>query len=145
MQIIGFNFTKMHGEKSPDFKSCGMNTHVEFIDMEKDTVPFDEKLTALKASFKYILEYGDDLQEKKKAKILGEISFEGNIILSVTEEESKQLIKSWKKQKLSPDSLLPLYNFILKKCSLRSVVLQEDLNLPTHLNIPQLKKQPKTE
>ena len=146
MQLIGFNFTKIHAEKFPDFKLSGMNTHIEFTNVEKEDVPFIKDAETYKLSFNYTLTYGENSQEKekKKSKIYGEISFQGVVLAKMEKDESKDLLKFWKKKQLLPQMVMPLYNFILKRCSAKAFILEEDVNLPFHLQIPQLKNQPKS-
>ena len=140
MRVIGFNFTKISAEKFPDFKRCSMNTNIEFTNLEKEKVDILKDQEAIKLSFKYSVNYEEEKEKKEdNNKKLGEVSFEGIIVFSVTKEESKQLQKSWKKKQISPAIQIPIYNFILTKCSPKAVSLEDDLALPIHLPVPQIK------
>mgnify|MGYP001576040919 FL=1 len=59
----------------------------------------------------------------------------------VDKELSKEFIKSWKNKEIPKDRMINLYNFILKKCSVRALQLEEDLNLQPHIPFPQVKQQ----
>ena len=59
----------------------------------------------------------------------------------VDKDLSKEFIKLWKDKQIPKDRLIPLYNFILKKCSVRALQLEEDLNLQPHIPFPQVKPQ----
>ena len=146
MQIIGFNFTKMSVERVPDFKPGPINTSIEIIDVQKDEIKLLKDTQAMRLTFKYSITYdekGKGNEKEKKAdkndKPSAEVNFEGNIILSINKEELKNIQKSWKKKQLPPMMQIPLYNVILRKCSPRAAYLEEEINLPTHLPIPQLK------
>ena len=135
MQVIGFNFTKISAERTPEFKPSSMSTNIEFTNIEKEKMDILKEAEALKVSFKYVLLYG----EEKKAKSPAEVIFEGFIILSLDKDKSKELQKAWKKKTLPTGTKIPLFNLILKKCAAKSLQLQEDLNLPSHIPIPKIK------
>lgn len=134
MKIIGFNFTKIHGNRSLDFKpSASINTNIEIIEVEKAQIEVIKDIESLKLSFKFSLIYKED--EKKDSR-QAEISFEGAVLMAVDNSESKEILKSWKKKEV-PQLIRPnLFNYILQKCSVKALSLEEDLNLPF---FPQLK------
>jgi len=136
MQVIGFNFTKISAERTPEFKPSSMSTNIEFTNVEKEKMDILKETEALKVSFKYILAYGE---EKKKGPLPAEITFEGFIVLSADKEKSKELQKAWKKKTLPNGTKIPLFNLILKKCAAKALQLQEDVNLPSHIPIPKIK------
>ena len=139
MQIIGFNFTKILAEKSPDFERSGLNTNIEFTNVIEEKVPILKDSESIKVSFKYSLIYStQDEKKKEKEEKKGEVTFEGNIVLAVNKEEAKSLQKDWKKRKLPESIKIPLFNLILRKCSIKAAQLQEDVSLPIHLPIPKI-------
>jgi hypothetical protein len=141
MQIVGFNFTKIHAEKSPGFTQKGRNYAIEFTDLEKEKMDILKEAESVNLTFKYILTYGEpdkDTENKIKEKE-AEISFEGRIKVSTNKEETKKFQKSWKKKQVPPEAALHINNFILKKCSTKSVILHDEIGIPDpHLRIPQL-------
>jgi len=139
MQTIGFNFTKIHGEKISSFKNGKINTDIEFKEISKDKLDILKDQEAIKIDFRYNLDYeGSDEKSSKKA---GVISFEGTIVLSTTKEETKEVLKHWKKKEISPKIKIPLFNLIMKRCASKSLQLQEDVGLPSHIQIPKLHQQ----
>ena len=145
MQVIGFNLTKIHGEKLPNYSKSGINNNLEFVNVEKDKIDLLKELDALKISFKYSLLYGDleKPENTKQEDKQGEIYFEGNLILSTSSEEAKDFHKMWKKKEIPKSAVEHLYNFILRKCSTKSINIQEDLGLPSpYLKVPQIKLKP---
>lgn|SRR3989338_9462397 len=134
MKIIGFNFTKIHGNRSLDFKpSPAINTNIEVIDVEKADIDFIKEIDSLKLSFKFSLIYKED--EKKDSR-QAEISFEGTVLLALESQEMKEVLKAWKKKEIPPIIRPQLFNYIIQKCSIKALSLEEDLNLPF---FPQLK------
>jgi len=143
MQIVGFNLTKIAIERSPNFKRSPINTSIEFTDIQRETLDLLKDQEALKINFKFGITHGegDDKNPPKDEAILGQANFEGAIILAVEKDEAKKITKSWKKKKLEQSFQLPLYNFILRKCSPKAVALADDIGLPPHMPIPQIKPQ----
>jgi len=139
MQIIGFNLSKILAERAENFQRSPINTNIEFINFEKEKIQFLKEAEGLKVSFKYSIIYGEQEGKGKQA----EVSFEGFIIVSAEKEEIKDIQKSWKKKKIPSKLQMFLYNFILKRCSLKAAILEEDMNIPAHIPIPQVK--PKTD
>lgn len=143
MKVIGFNFTKIHAEKNTEkIKEAVIDNNVQFTNLEEDTLDILKDSKVLKTSFKYSLIYSDKNKEeekdKEKIKNHGEVSFEGNILLSVSKEEAKEFMKSWESKKVPDNSIVPLYNIIFRRCGSKSISLQEDLSLPTpFLKVPQ--------
>jgi len=136
MQVIGFNFTKISAEREQNLKPTAMNTNIEFTNLESQKMDILKEADALKISFKYSIDYGE---EKKKAPLPGKIDFEGFIVVSAEKKESKELQKAWKKKSLPNTAKIPLFNLILRKCAAKSLQLQEDINLPSHIPIPKIK------
>tara|TARA_Y100000034_G_scaffold73888_1_gene88831 strand:+ start:105 stop:560 length:456 start_codon:yes stop_codon:yes gene_type:complete len=144
MQVIGFNLSKISAEKKSNIKDFSMNTNIEFTDIEKEKIEALKESEAVKINFKFSINYEENSKDDKKDSktekpSLGEVEFEGLLVMSVNKEESKNIQKSWKKKQLPPALQLPLYNFILRKCSARALSLEEELTLPPHIPFPQLK------
>ncbi len=138
MRIIGFNLTKVSAERFQG-KTLGADrsTNIEFINIEKEENQIaKEDSEILKVSFKFSVVYGG---KDKKEESSAEVILSGFIILMANKEESEDLQKAWKKKELSNSFRVPIFNFILKKCSIRALQLEDELNLPSHLPMPQLK------
>ena len=65
--------------------------------------------------------------------------------MSASKEDSKTLTKSWKKNEIPDGTKIPLFNVILKKCTTKALQLEEELLLPSHIPMPQLRPQSKKE
>ncbi len=139
MKIIGFNTTRIHALKELEIAKSNISTDILFTNVEKEKFDMLKEAEAVKASFKFSILFKD--QDKKEEK-QNEVSFEGSILLALEREEAKEFIKAWKKREVPKDKVLPLYNFILRKCSVRALQLEEELGLPSHIPFPQIKNTP---
>ena len=131
MRILGFNFKKVEAEKKKDIKGkLNINTNLDIENIEKDKIDLAGDI--LKFSYIYSVNY-----EPEFAKIV----FKGIVLATVDKpEDIKKILKEWKKKKL-PDSLkIPLFNFIISKCNLKALQLEEELALPAHIPLPRLTK-----
>lgn len=137
MQLIGFNITKITAQRSPDFKRGTINNNIEIVGVDKEDLDLIKDKNPIKFSFVFTVTYSG---AEKESASLGDILLEGNAILSSTEEEQKDILKSWKKKHIPEEYKIPLINFIIRKCSTKALLLEDELNLPTHLPFPQLKK-----
>jgi len=145
MQVIGFNFTKISTERELDVRKPAMNTNIEFTNVEKTKVELLNS-DAIKFDFKYNITYQNEEKEEKKKKEeeketnQAEIILEGNIIFSATPTEVKDAVKSWKKKTIPPQTQIPLYNLVLKKCTPHAVHLADQINLPSPVPFPKIKQ-----
>lgn len=135
MQIIGFHFTKINAEKLDSTKNTVINTHIDFADLDKDKMELFKDQDILQVLFNYSVTY---TSKDDKKSIPGSINLSGKVIISADKEESKDVFKSWKKKELPPTFQVPVYNTILRKCSLKAANLQEDIDLPLTLPLPKV-------
>ncbi|MBM3232365.1 hypothetical protein FJZ21_03250 [Candidatus Pacearchaeota archaeon] len=137
MKIIGFNIEEISGKRNHELKRYTINTDITFNNVEKSKLDVLKESEALKLSFKFQVNYKD--AESKSEELKSEISILGSVLLMVDKELTKEFLKSWKNKELPKDKMVSLYNFILKKCSVRALQLEEDLNLQPHIPFPQIK------
>jgi len=131
MNLAGFNFTKISAEKMSDKPSnLKVNTSIDISNIEEvKPAIFTTKETILGVKFSYILDY-----EKDFAKL----TFEGNILLAVEPKIAKEVLKQWKEKKMPEDFRLSLFNFILRKANVKAIQLEDEMNLPLHMQMPKL-------
>jgi hypothetical protein len=135
MRIIGFNLTKISAEKTTEKIVKKPSTSIEFIDMKEDKTDILKEGKIIKITFKYSVLYGE--QENSKE---GEVVCHGDIILSVTKDESKEITKDWKKKKLPTPMNIILFNFILRRCTPKAIFLEDEVALPIHTPMPKLQQ-----
>lgn len=137
MKILGFNYTKLCAEKRTKVEKPTLRTNIRFTNLEKEKSELKEN-EIVKMSFIYELLYTTAESETEKQ---GEIICEGFLFVTFSKEESKDLWKLWKKKEVSSAVKLPLFNYILRKCTTKAVLLQEEVGLPSHIPIPRLAPQ----
>lgn len=131
MQVLGFNFTKIQAERFLDAKPTKnhkINSNIEFTNVEKEKAEI-LNTDLLKLSFKLNLIFDPKM---------GELNFEGAILIKAEDSKTKEIMKQWKDKKISEDVKVPLLNLILNKCTLKALQLEDELGLPKHINIPKL-------
>lgn len=134
MKIIGFNYTKINVEKYKDsFKEIKVNSQVDISSIEevKQEV-FKSKEEFLAVKFKYKIEYAPDVAV---------IVLEGNILVSVDSKLAKEVIKKWKEKAMPEEFNIPLFNIIFRKAGLKALQIEDEMNLPSHIQMPVLRKQ----
>jgi hypothetical protein len=141
MNVLSFNFTKINGERSLDFRPSDISTNIQFIDISKDEIAILKDSEVLKVIFSFNIEYKSAKDSKKQSQI----SFEGIIHLSAGAAESKEILDSWKNKDLPQQFKDSLFNLILDKCSVKALSLEEDLSLPYHLPLPKIQNLKKKE
>lgn len=136
MKVINLIFTKISASKNKNFKPSGAFINIKFNNVEKDSNPSLKDLEIFKIDFTHQVSYKKSNDSKLTSD--AELALEGQLIISPDKEESKELLKSWKNKEV-PSNIQPiLYNAILKRCSIKALSLEEDLNLPFHIPLPKL-------
>jgi hypothetical protein len=132
MKLVGFNYTKIEAERlesTKKFESVAQS--LNFIELTKDEIDLMKESNVLKASFEHTIKY-----EPGFAKII----LQGTVLLQAEATVIKEAVKSWKKDKKIIDEIkIPLYKIILNRCALKSLNLEEALNVPHHMNLVNIK------
>lgn len=139
MKVIGFNIEEISGKKNHELKNYTINTDITFNNVEKSKLDVLKDNEVIKVNFKFIVSYKD--ANDKSTDLKNEINISGSILLMVDKELSKEFLKLWKNKQIPKDRIVTLYNFVLRKCSVRALQLEEDLNLQPHIPFPQIKSQ----
>lgn len=129
MKAIGLNFTKISAEKF-EGKVSGIDVDIKFTDFEKKDIKILDEET-LAVNFSFVVNY-----TKEKEESIAKINFVGTILLSVTKEESKEVLKEWKKKEVNSGVKAFLINLIIKRCTIKALDLEDQLGLPPHLPFP---------
>ena len=131
MKIIGFNFTKISAERfSDDFKELKINTHIDISSIKKINVSFIQgKQEPIELAFTCTLNYNNNSAL---------IEIKGNMLLSTDKKESKEILDNWENKKIPENIRVFLLNTIFRKSNLKALELEEDLNLPIHIQLPTL-------
>ena len=136
MKVLGFNLTKITAEREVEFKQGPIQLNIDFVEVDKDKVEILKDNEVIKVNFEFTINYKES--KDLKSKNLASLKFGGIILLSSGKEETKEILKSWKKKQL-PDKLrTELFNLIIRRCSAKALTLEEDLSLPYHIPIPRV-------
>ena len=145
MRVIGFNFTKISGEKSNEFNpEFSINTNLNISDIKEEKAEVLKDFEVIKVSFKFEVTYNS--KEKKEVKF-GEVALAGEFVFS-SDKDAKDLLQSWNKKSdktIPEDFKVPLFNLIMRRCTTKALELEESLNLPFHIPFPQVREPTKQE
>ena len=134
MKIIGFNISKILIEKKEKIEGkIEINQNIDIKEISKDNIPITEE-EVLKIDFSFLINYSNNL---------GKLEFEGNLILVPEKVQLKDILKNWKDKKIDDDIRIPLFNFIMSKCNIKALSLEDELNLPYHIPMPRINPQKK--
>ena len=129
MQIIGFNLTKILVEREEKIEGkLEVKQNIDISDVSKEKIPFSEG-DAIRIKFNFTVTYDPDFAK---------LNLEGYLILMVDKNEIKKFLKSWKNKKLPDESKVSLFNFIMGKCNIKALNLEDELNLPLHVPMPRI-------
>jgi len=133
MKVIGFNFTKISVEKkSENPGKIKFNTKIDISSIEplkSDLLKSKDEL--FKVDFFYGVTY-----EPNFAKL----ELNGEIIMAVEPKIAREITKDWKDKKTSDDLRVFLFNVILRKSNIKSLQMEDELNLPPHIPLPSINK-----
>jgi len=134
MRIISFNFTKSSVEKLSDaFKDLKINTniHVSEIKGVKQDI-FKSKEEFLGINFEFNIDYAPEIAK---------IEFKGKVLIGVEQKKAKDILKQWEEKKIEEGLKLLIFNVILRKSNIKALQLEDEMNLPPHINLPSVRKQ----
>jgi hypothetical protein len=130
MQIIGFNLSKISIERKEKLdKELNIKSDIDITNVSKDSIPI-AKQEVLKLDFKFNIKYND-----------GELAlneFLGHMLLLPDPEEYKKVTKSWKDKQISDELRIPIFNFIMSKCNIKALQLEDEMGLPLHIPLPRI-------
>ncbi len=132
MRIVGFNFRKVSAERKKEIKGkLEIKTHMEIEKIEKEKLEIAGEV--LRFHFVYEINY-----DPNHAKL----SFEGTVLMkSDNKEDVVKVLDGWKESKVPDDIKLLVYNFVMTKCNLKALQLEEEFSLPPHIPLPKLTPQ----
>jgi hypothetical protein len=134
MQIIGFNLTKISVQREEKIEGkLEIKQNIGIDDVSEENIPIT-KDDAIKIKFTFSVDYN----EGKFAKV----EFKGHIIVLPEKQELKDFLKSWKDKQVPEGIRTPLFNFIMSKCNIKALSLEDEMNLPLHVPMPKLSAQP---
>ena len=138
MRVLGFNFDKISVEKlksKPENLKISTNIDIsEIKDLKNEVLKTKEDL--LQVTFSYSVKYEPGYAV---------IELKGNILLSLDEKLAKDVLKEWKRKKMPETFRIALFNMILRKSTVKSLELEDELGLPLHMPLPSIRSGSKPE
>lgn len=132
MKIIGFSIESLKAEKiKPAKGNLELKSGLTIEDIKQETNE-ETKQTVLDFKFSFIIDYSPNIAK---------IEFKGIVRLLDEKDEGKEIIKDWKKKKFVHAVKLGLFNFIMERCNIKALKLEEELSLPFHIPFPKLTAQ----
>ena len=132
MRIIGFNLTKILAERQEeDGQGIRVDQNIDIKDIKEEKIPITNN-KALKIKFTLTVTYSKDF---------GKIEFEGSIMTLPDEGEFKSIMDSWKDKKIPENMRLGIFNFIMNKCNVKALHLEDEMGMPLHIPMPRLSKE----
>lgn len=135
MAIIGFNFKKISAERKT-YEQGAINTNLKLN--ITDLKPLKESPFKDKEVFSFEFEFSITYLQNKKE--IAELSFEGSVLYLTDKETAKSIKTDWESKKIDENLNTAILNTIMTKCNVKALDLEESLNLPYHLRLPQLQK-----
>ncbi|MBI2148714.1 hypothetical protein HYU23_03465 [Candidatus Woesearchaeota archaeon] len=132
MPIVGFNFDKISVEKKSSLsKEDKIQNNVNVRDIKESKLKIDKnEVKSLKIEFDFSVDYS-------KA---GNLQLLGNLIYLENEPKISELLNMWDKdKKMQTEFGAQIYNFIINRCSIKALQLEEDVGLPLHIILPKVK------
>ena len=132
MKLLGFNFTKIQVEKFKErVENLKIGTRIDISEIKEakaGLLKTKDEILAIK--FVYGLDY-----EPGMAKL----DLEGNLVISLESKKAREVLREWKDKKMPEEFKTTLFNLVLRKSSLRALQLEEEMNLPIHMQLPTLR------
>ena len=131
MRVIGFNLSKILVERKDSFEGrLEVKQNINIQEVLKDKINLSKgEEEVLKLKFNFLIEYGSDFAK---------LDLGGQLIISVDKDEMKRFLKSWKTKEIPENLRTPLFNFIMSKCNIKALELEDDLSLPYHVPMPRI-------
>ncbi|MEM5801846.1 MAG: hypothetical protein QXQ18_00455 [Candidatus Aenigmatarchaeota archaeon] len=127
MPILGYSLKSIVAErKGNPVGRIDISSTPLIKTVEERTVNILGKQTALGITFEFETEYKPDVA---KIKMSGELLF--------ASEDSKKILKDWKKEKKLPEKIdIEIKNFLFRKCLGLGLSISEELQLPPPILFP---------
>jgi len=132
MTVVGFNFTKIGGERKAGSKGkLTISNNFGITNVSEATIPLGgDKSRALKFDFSF---------ESKYEPSVASINLEGNLLYLFPNELAEKVLEEWKtNKKVKNEAVEPVMNAILNKSNIEALFLSRELNLPSPIPLPKV-------
>jgi len=132
--IVGFSFTRLEGEKkTPVRGKVSIKNNVSLQDVSDAGLTMAQGKKGVKIHFLFQTQY---------EPAVGNLKFEGDVILLEDDKHADALLKTWEKEKQLPkEIMLNLLNYILERSNVQALLMARDLALPAPIPMPKVNVQ----
>ncbi len=132
MKLLGITFFKLDLEKKADsFKDLKLSTKLNILGIQRASSKLlNDSEIPIKIKFEYELNYDKEIASLK---------FYGHLLVSLSLLESNEILNKWEEKKIPEKFKSSIFNLIFKKCNLKALQFEEELNLPPHIPLPSFK------
>lgn len=130
MAVVGFYFTRIHGEKKTEpNKKLSVDRAVNIQKVEKSDIAFGTQTQgSIVISFSYEVTYAPEI---------GKIELTGNLLYLAAQDRLEEALTQWKKESQLPlDVMNPVLQAIFTRANIQALVMSKDLALPPPFAIP---------
>jgi hypothetical protein len=133
MTIVGFNFTKIHAEKTNPIKGkINISNKVALTGVEKSDISLGKDD---QQGVKFLFNYTSTYEPK-----IGTVELDGDLLFLSSAKEVKEIVDGWTKDKKIPQAVMSsVINAVLTKCNLQALISSRDINLPPSIQLPKVK------
>jgi hypothetical protein len=132
MAIIGFHFKKMSAEKKKSATGkINVKNNLKIVQLKEAKVNMgSSKQAGLEFTFDFKAVYEPDIA------VLNLVSA---AVFLGSDTVIKETLAKWQKEKKLPGKVMEeVYNHILAKCNVQSLILARDMQLPPHIQLPRV-------
>ncbi len=133
MRILGFNQTKIYGEKTgKSAENIKINSNIDISEISRvatDVLSSKEELLSI--TYTITFDYSPDFAR---------IELKGSFVVEVEKDKAQKILESWKQKKLDEEFHLSLTNLILRKSHVKALQIEDELGIPFHFKLPSLAK-----
>lgn len=128
ISLLGISYNKIFIEKDSNFKGeIQIKPHINISSIEKQDLAL-LKQDSIKVRFSFNIDYSE----------LAKLGLDGELILKTDPKTQKDILKGWADKNLNAELQSIILNIIMRKASIKAIQLEEEMNLPIHINIPKL-------
>ena len=128
MKIVGFNLEKISAERKQEITGkTEIKQNINLGDIEKFKAPMGKDELA-RMEFTFLIDYSEK----------GKVEIKGHLILLPEKDELKKILKQQKSKNLPQGFKVGLINFIMSKCNIKALNVEDELGLPLHVPMPKL-------
>ena len=130
--IINYRLEKIAIEKKTRPKGpVEAKNSLRITDIKEEPISSLTKDNALNMQFSFAVTYEPNIA---LLEMVGSVTYLAEV------KKAQEILQNWKKnKKIKQEVAAPIFNFILAKCNIKALSLEQDVELPYHLPIPRLK------